>query len=151
MRNVYIIISTFFYTGYFPKGSGTFATFCFLPFYYFIFRDMNPWLYASITIGLYFIGVWASNYAAVIFDDEDPSKVVIDEVVGFLITMFLIPFTWKRLIVGFFVARILDIIKPWPAYQAQSFRGGNGIMLDDAISGFQGLALMWILIYFKVL
>jgi phosphatidylglycerophosphatase A len=112
---------------------------------------MNPYLYASITIGLYFIGVWASNYAAAIFDEEDPSKVVIDEVVGFMITMFMIPFTWKRLVVGFFVARILDIIKPWPAYQAQAFRGGNGIMADDAISGFQGLALMWILIAFKVI
>jgi phosphatidylglycerophosphatase A len=53
--------------------------------------------------------------------------------------------------VGFFVARILDIIKPFPAYQSQALRGGNGIMADDAISGFQGLALMWILIYFKAI
>jgi phosphatidylglycerophosphatase A len=151
MRQIIILISTFFYTGYLPKGSGTFATLCFLPFYYFLFRNMHPALYFSITAGLYFIGVWASNYAAVIFKDDDPSEVVIDEVVGYLITMFMIPFTWKRMIVGFFVARILDIIKPFPAYQAQSLRGGNGIMADDAISGVQGLALMWILIYFKIL
>jgi len=151
MRNVFIIISTFFYTGYFPKGSGTFATFCFLPIYYFVFRNMDPYLYGSIMIAMFFIGIWASNYATVIFDDEDPSKVVIDEVVGFMITMFLIPFTWKRLIAGFFVARILDIIKPYPAYQIQSLRAGNGIMADDAVSGIQGWILMWVLIYFKVL
>lgn len=151
MRKFIIAFTTFLYTGYFPRGSGTVATAAFVPFYYFLFRAMNPWLYAVITITLYFLGVWASNYAAVIFKDEDPSQVVIDEVVGFLITMFMIPFTWKRLIVGFFVARILDIIKPFPAYQAQVFRGGNGIMADDAISGFQGLALMWILICFKII
>jgi phosphatidylglycerophosphatase A len=112
---------------------------------------MDPYLYGSIMIAMFFIGIWASNYATVIFDDEDPSKVVIDEVVGFMITMFLIPFTWKRLIAGFFVARILDIIKPYPAYQIQSLRAGNGIMADDAVSGIQGWILMWVLIYFKVL
>ena len=102
MRKFMIAFTTFFYTGYFPRGSGTVATAAFVPFYYFLFRTMNPWLYAAITITLYFLGVWASNYAAVIFKDEDPSQVVIDEVVGFLITMFMIPFTWKRTDRGFF-------------------------------------------------
>jgi phosphatidylglycerophosphatase A len=150
-KNLIIIIASFFYTGYFPKGSGTFATLCFLPFYYFLFRNM-PWqLYLGITVALYFIGVWASNYAAVIFNDEDPSKVVIDEVVGFLITMFLIPFSWKAMIVGFFLARILDIIKPFPAYQIQGWHGGNGIMADDAVSGIYGWLLMLGLIYLKII
>ena len=151
MRTIIILISTFFGTGYLPKGSGTFATLCFLPFYYFCFRDMNTALYVSITVGLYFIGVWASSYAAVIFKNKDPHEVVIDEVVGYLITMMFIPFTMKRMIVGFFIARVLDIIKPFPAYQAQVLRAGNGIMADDAISGVQGWVLMWMLIYFKVL
>jgi len=151
MKKIQLIIATFFYAGYLPKGSGTFAVFCFLPFYYFLFRNMNPYLYAAITAGLYFTGIWVSNYAAVYFREKDPSEVVIDEVVGFLITMFLITFTWKRLITGFFLARILDIIKPFPAYQAQALPGGNGIMADDAISGVQGCILMWVMIYFKVL
>ena len=151
MRNVYMIIATFFYTGYFPKGSGTFATACFLPFYYFFFREMNPYLYAVITIAIYFIGVWASNYAEAILKKEDPSEVVIDEVLGYLVTMFLIPYSFKAMIVGFIICRILDIIKFFPAYQAQSFRGGNGIMADDAIAGVQGWIIMIALVYFKVI
>jgi len=151
MRQLFIIISTFFYTGYFPKGSGTFATFCFLPFYYFLFRNMNPVLYCFITVALFFIGIWASNYASAIFKSKDPHEVVIDEVVGFLITMIFIPYTLKRMIVGFFVARILDIIKPFPAYQSQVLRGGNGIMVDDAITGVYGNILLWVLIFFKIL
>jgi len=112
---------------------------------------MHPALYFTVTLGLYLVGVWASNYAAVIFNDDDPHKVVIDEVVGYLITMMFVPFTLKRMIAGFFIARILDIIKPFPAYQAQALRGGNGIMADDAISGIQGCILMWLLIYKGIL
>lgn len=151
MKHVYLAISTFFYTGFFPKGSGTFATACFLPFYYFIFRDMNPYLYAGITVALYFIGVWASNYAEAILKKDDPSEVVIDEVVGFLITMFLIPYSFKAMMVGFVIARVLDIIKPFPAYQSQALRGGNGIMMDDTISGIYGWIVMMLLVYFKIL
>ncbi len=151
MRQLIIIISTFFYTGYLPKGSGTFATLCFLPFYYFLFRNMHPAVYFIITVALFFIGIWASNYAAAIFKEKDPHKVVIDEVVGFLITMMFIPYTLKRMIAGFFIARILDIIKPPPAYQSQELYGGNGIMADDAITGVYGNILIWALIYFKIL
>jgi phosphatidylglycerophosphatase A len=151
MRQFIIIFTSFFYTGYFPKGSGTFATLCFLPVYYFFLKDISPVIYFSITAGLFFLGIWASNYAVVIFKSDDPHKVVIDEVVGFMITMFLIPYTFKRMIVGFFIARILDIIKPWPAYQSQKLNAGTGIMADDAISGIYGNILMWILIYFKII
>ncbi|MBP7791869.1 MAG: phosphatidylglycerophosphatase A [Candidatus Goldbacteria bacterium] len=151
MRNFIIIFTSFFGTGYFPKGSGTFATFCFLPVYYFLFRNMPPIIYLSVILVLIFLGIWASNYAIVIFKSDDPHKVVIDEVVGFLITMFFIPYSLKRLVIGFFIARILDIIKPWPAYQSQKLRGGNGIMADDVIAGIYGNILMWVLIFFKII
>lgn len=151
MRNFIIIFTSFFYTGYLPKGSGTFATFCFLPFYYFLFKNLHPIVYLLITVILFLLGIWASNYAIVIFKSNDPHKVVIDEIVGFLITMFLIPYTFKRMIVGFFISRILDIIKPWPAYQSQKLRAGNGIMSDDAITGIYGNIIMWTLIFFKIL
>ncbi len=151
MRHFIIIFTSFFYTGYFPKGSGTFATFCFLPVYYFLLKDLHPIIYLSITAVLFFLGIWASNYAVVIFKSDDPHKVVIDEVVGFLITMMFIPWTLKRMIAGFFIARILDIIKPWPAFQSQKMHAGTGIMADDAISGIYGNILMWVLIYFKVI
>lgn len=151
MRNLIIIISTFFYSGYFPFAPGTFATLCFIPFYYFLFKELHPALYLIVTITLYFLGVWSSGYASVIFNKKDPSKVVIDEVVGFLITMLFIPFTVKRMIIGFLVARILDIIKPYPARKLEVLRAGNGIMIDDAISGIYGNIILWLLIFFKVI
>ncbi|MCX7697999.1 MAG: phosphatidylglycerophosphatase A [Candidatus Goldbacteria bacterium] len=151
MKNLIIIISTFFYTGYFPFAPGTFATLCFLPIYYFLVKGLNPVLYLMLTVILYFVGVWSSSYASVIFNKKDPSRVVIDEIVGFLITMLFIPFTLKRMIVGFFIARILDIIKPYPARKLEILRAGNGIMIDDAVSGIYGNILLWLLIFFKVI
>lgn len=151
MRNLIIIISTFFLTGYFPFASGTFATLCFLPFYYFFFKNLSPVTYFVITVLLYFLGVWSSSYATTIYNKKDPSKVVVDEIVGFLVTMMFIPYTLNRMIVGFFISRILDIIKPFPARKLESLRAGNGIMIDDVISGIYGNILMWLLIFFKIL
>ena len=151
MRHVHIIISTFFYSGFSPFAPGTAGTLAFLPFYWLFFSKLGWYYYVPALIVIYFAGVWSSNYAAVIFKEKDPGKVVIDEVAGYMITMLFIPFTLKRMIVGFFIARILDIIKPYPARQLEGLRGGNGIMADDAMSGIYGNILMWVLIWFKII
>ncbi len=63
---------------------------------------------------------------------------VIDEVAGQLITLFLIPFSWLTLVAGFVIFRALDIIKPAPARQAERLHGGWGIMMDDVLAGIYG-------------
>lgn len=150
MRNLVLIISSFFYSGYFPFASGTAGTIATIPLYYLLTKTNNM-VYAITVVILYFLGIWASNYAAVIHKKKDPKQVVIDETVGFLITMMFIPFTLKRLIVGFIIARALDIWKPFPARQAEDLYGGNGIMADDAITGIYGNILMWMLLIFKII
>ena len=149
MRHLIIAFSSFLYTGYFPVASGTFATLCFVPVYYFIFKDMHPVLYLAITLVIIFAGIWASSYAAAVYKKDDPSKVVIDEVAGFLVTMMFIKYTPARLIIGFFASRIFDIIKLPPARQSEKLHGGTGIMLDDVVAGIQANIFMWIVIYFK--
>jgi phosphatidylglycerophosphatase A len=150
MRRFHIIFTSFFYTGFSPIASGTVATLAFIPIYYLLFKDMNVYIYSAITVALYFAGVWSSNYAVVIFKDKDPSKVVIDEVVGYLVTMMFIPFTPMRMVIGFFASRFFDIIKLPPARQAEKLHGGTGIMLDDVIAGVQANICMWVIIYFKL-
>lgn len=150
MKHFHIVFTSFFYTGFSPKASGTVATAAFIPVYYLLFKEMHVALYVAITVTLYFAGVWSSNYAVVIFKDKDPSKVVIDEVVGYLVTMMFIPFTPMRMVIGFFASRFFDIIKLPPARQAEKLHGGTGIMLDDVIAGVQANIFMWIVIYFKL-
>ncbi|MFP4466216.1 MAG: phosphatidylglycerophosphatase A [Candidatus Goldiibacteriota bacterium] len=150
MKNIIVIYTSFFYTGFFPKASGTIATAAFLPFYYFIFAGMPLWMYFLLTAAITAAGIWASNYAVEIFKAEDPSKVVIDEVSGFLVTMMFIPFTPERMAIGFFLSRFYDIVKFPPARQAEKLHGGTGIMLDDVIAGVYANLTLWALIFLRL-
>ena len=150
MKHIHIAVSTFFWSGFFPVAPGTFGTLVFVPVYYFGVSRMHPVLYIVFTLAIYLAGVWSSNYASVILKDKDPSNVVIDEVVGFLVTMVFIPVTPARVIIGFFLFRFYDIIKPYPAAKAEHLRGGNGIMLDDVIAGVYANVTLWAVIFLKI-
>jgi phosphatidylglycerophosphatase A len=98
---------------------------------------------AAAAIVVFAVGVWAASEAETYFGRTDPGQVVIDEVVGQIITLLLIPHaTWKWLIGGFLLFRGFDIIKPFPARQAERFPRGWGIMVDDVIAGVYGLVVL---------
>jgi phosphatidylglycerophosphatase A len=85
---------------------------------------------------LFFVGVWSAGKAEKAFGRVDPGQVVIDEVVGQIITFIATPRVgWIGLIVGFILFRAFDIVKPFPARQAERLPGGWGIMMDDAVAG----------------
>ena len=89
------------------------------------------------------LGVWAAGEAEKFFGRTDPGQVVMDEVVGQMLTFLLIPHaTWKWLVGGFLLFRAFDIVKPFPARQAERIPRGWGIMLDDVIAGVYGLAVL---------
>ena len=92
--------------------------------------------------------MWASGRAEKISGITDPSFVVIDEVAGQLITLFLLPFSWKILIAGFILFRVFDVIKPFPARRAEKLHGGWGIMMDDVLAGLYGNILLQLTHYF---
>ena len=88
-------------------------------------------------------GIYICGQAAKDAGVHDHGAIVWDEIVGFLITMFMIPLSWKSVIVGFILFRIFDIFKPWPiSFIDKNVHGGLGIMLDDIIAGLAALACM---------
>jgi phosphatidylglycerophosphatase A len=116
------------------------------------------------------IGVWSANRAAAFWRQHDPQRVVIDEVSGQdlaivlgvavpvwwrpaqttwesgsfgLITIHSV-LSWKYLLLGFILFRVFDIWKPFPARQAESLRGGWGIMADDWVAGIYAAIGLWI-------
>jgi phosphatidylglycerophosphatase A len=98
---------------------------------------------AAASLVLFALGVWAAGEAEKYFGRTDPGQVVIDEVVGQMLTFLLIPHTtWKWLLGGFLLFRAFDIIKPFPARQAERIPRGWGIMMDDVIAGGYGLAVL---------
>jgi phosphatidylglycerophosphatase A len=98
---------------------------------------------AAASLALFAAGVWAAGEAETFFGRTDPGQVVIDEVVGQMLTFLVIPHaTWKWLVGGFLLFRTFDIVKPFPARQAERIPRGWGIMLDDVIAGVYGLAVL---------
>lgn len=87
------------------------------------------------------VGVWAAHSAARYLGKKDPQNIVIDEVSGQSIAFLGLltpgppPHYWQYLILGFILFRVFDIWKPFPVRQAESLRGGWGIMADDWLAG----------------
>jgi phosphatidylglycerophosphatase A len=101
---------------------------------------------AAASLVLFAAGVWAAGEAEKFFGRTDPGQVVIDEVVGQMLTFLLIPHaTWKWLAGGFLLFRVFDIIKPFPARQAERIPRGWGIMLDDVCAGGYALAVLTVI------
>jgi len=103
---------------------------------------------SSVVLGtvaglLFAVGVWAAGEAERFFGCVDPGPVVIDEVMGQVLTFLLLPHaTWKWLLGGFLLFRAFDILKPFPARQAERIPRGWGIMVDDAIAGLYSMAVL---------
>ena len=95
-----------------------------------------------LVIAVTLVGIWASTLAAAHFGKDDPSPVVIDEVAGQLVTYIATGVALPGAIVGFFLFRALDIIKPWPANKLESLHGGLGIVADDVMAAVYGNVLL---------
>ena len=101
---------------------------------------------AAMAAVVFALGVWSAGKAEKAFGRVDPGQVVIDEVLGQIITFIATPRIPRvGLIAGFILFRVFDIIKPFPAGRAERFPGGWGIMLDDVVAGFYSLIVLVIL------
>jgi phosphatidylglycerophosphatase A len=87
------------------------------------------------TFALFFLGVLASGRMERTWRVKDPQPVVIDEIVGMWISLLFVPTGAGYFLAAFILFRIFDIIKPFPARQAELLAGGWGIMVDDVIAG----------------
>jgi phosphatidylglycerophosphatase A len=88
----------------------------------------------AVIIALFAAGVWAGSIAERYFGGIDPGPIVLDEVVGMLITLAFLPVGWSGAVAGFVLFRIFDVIKPFPAARFEKLHGGLGVMADDAMA-----------------
>ncbi len=90
-----------------------------------------------VTLLLFPLGVMAAQAYEAQSNSHDAKEIVIDEVVGFLITMTWLPMTWQSVVLGFLLFRFFDIVKPPPIRQLdRKVPGGLGVMIDDVAAGF---------------
>jgi phosphatidylglycerophosphatase A len=143
-------LATGFYSGYSPFISGTVGTAVAVVIY--LGLHYLSWLpYAIMLGGLTAIAIWSANIAEIEFAEKDSGKIVIDEILGYLISMFLIPFRVKYIVIGFILFRIFDIIKPYPIRSLQNLSGGLGIVADDFVAGIYTNLLLQLALFIKLI
>lgn len=126
-------LSTFFYVGYLPLVPGTFASIAGI-FLFYLVKDSGT-IYFLLTLALLILGFLVAGRAEEIFQKKDAGCIVIDEVAGMLLALLFIPYQIKLVIIAFVIFRILDALKPYPAYTLQNLKGSLGVMSDDIIAG----------------
>jgi phosphatidylglycerophosphatase A len=129
-----VFVATVGYCGYFPIAPGTVGSAAGLVFYLLVWWMGSPILEAGLIVVLFAAGVWAGTTAEQYFGGIDPGPIVMDEVVGMLMTLAFIPVSWTGALAGFVLFRIFDVFKPWPARSLERLHGGFGVMADDAMA-----------------
>lgn len=149
MIAIHKMIASVLGVGYLRPASGTWGTAAAVAFVYFASEYLHYSMYCNIAICsvLIIVGTFSINKVLNIWG-KDPKNVVIDEFVGYLITIALVPFTLKNLIIAFFIFRFLDILKPLGIRYFDNIDNAFGVMFDDVAAGLYGMIIMLIIHYF---
>ena len=142
MRRLAVFVCSFGYIGFFPIAPGTVGSVAGV-LLYLACRELGilsfelPIIFVLFAAGVAFTKSCEEDLRCV-----DPGPIVIDEVMGMLITLFMIPVGWGGLLLGFLLFRALDVVKPFPARQLERLHGGLGVMADDAMAAVYGNLLL---------
>ena len=124
-----------FGAGLSPVAPGTLGTLTALPLYAGL-SALSLTGYVAVVVLLFALGILICQKSEERLGISDHSGIVWDEIVGYLVTMTAVPFSWPAAALGFLLFRVFDILKPWPIRQLdRTVHGGFGIMLDDVLAG----------------
>ncbi len=152
------IIASGLGSGYAPVASGTFGSAVGVALLYgfnTLLSHYNIIGYTSIGFNLLlalvftFVGVWSIKHVHNIWNHDD-GKIVIDEIAGMAVTMLAIPLDWRYYILGFFIFRFFDILKPFGIRKIDMKSGDWSVMLDDILAGIYSWLVLVLLVRFVI-
>jgi phosphatidylglycerophosphatase A len=132
LQRLALLVATVMGVGYAPFAPGTFGTAAGLLLWAVL--PTAPAVQALAILAMFAVGSWSGSVAERHFGRTDPGQVVVDEVMGMLITLFMIPVGWWGAVAGFLIFRVADVLKPFPANRLERLPGGVGVMADDAMA-----------------
>ena len=132
-----------FGAGLMPVAPGTWGTLVAFPIYWLLGPQAEPIEFMIAIVAMFALGVWACGSTGRALGVADHGGMVWDEVVAFLLVLFLVPASWHWQAAGFLLFRLFDILKPPPIrYYDQTFKSGFGVMLDDLVAAFYTLIVI---------
>ncbi|MDP3182548.1 MAG: phosphatidylglycerophosphatase A [Desulfobaccales bacterium] len=141
-RRLVLALATWGGVGYLPVMPGTWGTLAALPLWWGL-GQLGPWGYGLGVAGILVLALWVAGPAQGYLGREDHPAIVIDEVAGLLITLAGVPFSWPGAAVGFFLFRVLDILKPFPIrWLSRGSSGGLEVVADDVMAGLMARLIL---------
>lgn len=135
-----------FGSGLIPFAPGTWGTLVAIPIYLFLITVPSLVFYGFFVLTAFLLGLWVCDTVSKELGIDDPSVIVWDEIVGYLLTMTAVPKGWFWVVAGFFLFRLFDIWKPGPIrWIDKKIKGGLGIMLDDALAAIPAWMILQVL------
>lgn len=127
------LLATFFYVGDIPLAPGSAASMVGVLIYMCLYSSLGLYVITVLTITI--LGFMVCGRVERMFNERDPSFIVIDEVAGVLLAFFMLPLTWPVLLTAFFLFRAFDMFKLYPVNKFEDIQGSAGVMLDDLFAG----------------
>ena len=141
-----ICVGTGFGAGFWPWGPGTMGAIVATLIWWWMSEMFSPIMLIGLTVALIVVGTWAGTWAVrrlARFWGDDPSRVVIDEMVGVWITRLVCPLhSWTYALAGLVAFRFFDIVKPLGVRALDRRKGPFWVMADDLLAGFYGAILL---------
>ena len=132
--------------GFSTVAPGTVGTLGALPLAWVVAR-LEPLAAAAFLLAFFALSVHAATRAGHFWGVVDAPGIVIDEVLGYLVAVAFLPFTWPVAAAGFLLFRLFDILKPWPISRLDQWKTGLGVVLDDVAAGLFAWALLRLLLH----
>ncbi|MBL7685341.1 MAG: phosphatidylglycerophosphatase A [Deltaproteobacteria bacterium] len=133
--------------GFLPGPTGTYGTAVGVGLYA-LLKDLPEFNYLFFVLAFFLFSVWISAFAENIFQEKDSGKIVIDEIIGYFVTMLFLPFSLKLAMTGFVVFRLFDILKPFPIRSIdRHLKNGWGVVLDDVVAGIFSNIVLQVLVH----
>jgi phosphatidylglycerophosphatase A len=145
-KAVILFVAQGAYSGRSPFAPGTAGTVVGVLLYLLV-KGLGPAWYLAAAAAVIVIGFWTTGRAEVLLGKKDAQSIVIDEIAGYLVAMFLVSSGWGFIVAGFLLFRFFDIVKPWPLKRLQDLHGGAGVMLDDIGAGIYANAFLQVASY----
>jgi phosphatidylglycerophosphatase A len=149
MIRLILLLASGLGAGFSPFAPGTAGTLVAIPIELVLSPIRSP-VYELTILTFFFFSSWIAERAQNHWQKRDDQRIVIDEIMGYFLTMLWIPKTTLFIILGFFLFRFFDIVKPPPIRLIERAKGGFGVVLDDVLAGVYSNIILQIICYFTL-
>jgi phosphatidylglycerophosphatase A len=135
--------------GYAPASGTVAVAVAGIPLSWLMRTHLGDAAYLAVTVAFTLAAMAVHHFGDRVLGESDSRRLVWDELAGFFFAMWMVPFTWPLVVLGFLLERAIDIIKVPPANWIDArMHHGAGVVLDDVVAGVYTCILLHLAVRF---